>query len=151
MTLPTGDTVVSPPKTASSVRTIPLPDFVTSALAEHLAAWPAGESGLLFTMPDGRPISRNRFGDLWRAAVKTAGMRHGARFHELRHYYTSLLIRHGESVKTVQARLGHALAVETLNTYAHLWPDSEDRTRTAIDDVLLRPADIPRTSAAIAD
>jgi integrase len=136
VTLPTGETVVAPPKTSSSVRTIPLPDFVTSALAEHLASLPKGYSGLLFTMPDGRPISRNRFGDLWRSAVKTTGLRHGIRYHELRHYYASLLIRHGESVKTVQSRLGHASAVETLNTYAHLWPDSEDRTRTAIDEVL---------------
>jgi len=56
--------------------------------------------------------------------------------HSLRHYYASLLIRHGESVKTVQARLGHASAVETLDTYSHLWPDSDDRTREAIDTVL---------------
>lgn len=61
-------------------------------------------------------------------------------FHALRHYYASLLIRHGESVTTVQARLGHASASETLNTYAHLWPDAEDRTRQAVDDVMLRAA-----------
>jgi len=75
-------------------------------------------------------------------------LRHGVRFHELCHYHASLVIRHGESVKVVQARLGHASAVETLNTYAHLWPDSEDRTRTAIDEALGRAADIPRTLAA---
>jgi integrase len=46
------------------------------------------------------------------------------------------LIRHGESVKTVQRRLRHATAAETLDTYAHLWPDSDDRTREAIDSVL---------------
>ena len=59
--------------------------------------------------------------------------------HALRHYYASLLIRFGESVKTVQARLGHASAAETLDTYSHLWPDSDDRTRDAIDSVLPRP------------
>jgi len=48
----------------------------------------------------------------------------------------SLLIRHGESVKVVQARLGHASAAETLDTYSHLWPDSENRTRAAVDEVL---------------
>jgi len=58
------------------------------------------------------------------------------KFHDLRHYYASLLIRHGESVKTVQARLGHASATETLDTYSHLWPDSDDRTREAVDSVL---------------
>ncbi len=41
-------------------------------------------------------------------------------------YYASLLIRHGESVKVVQVRLGHASASETLDTYSHLWPDSEE-------------------------
>ena len=57
-------------------------------------------------------------------------------FHSLRHFYASLLIRHGESVKVVQARLGHASAAETLDTYSHLWPDNEDRTRAAVDEVL---------------
>jgi len=60
------------------------------------------------------------------------------KFHALRHYYASLLIRHGESVKVVQDRLGHASASETLDTYSHLWPDSEDRTRQAVDEVLGR-------------
>jgi integrase len=56
--------------------------------------------------------------------------------HDLRHYYASLLIRHGESVKTVQRRLGHATAAETLDTYSHLWPDSDDRTREAVGAIL---------------
>ena len=68
--------------------------------------------------------------------MKRAGLPTGTRFHDLRHYYASLLIRHGESVKTVQVRLGHASARETLDTYSHLWPDSEDATRAAIDAVL---------------
>lgn len=72
----------------------------------------------------------------WRSAVDTGKLPAGTGFHGLRHYYASLLIRHGESVKTVQARLGHASAVETLDTYSHLWPDSDDRTRAAIDSVL---------------
>ena len=46
--------------------------------------------------------------------------------HELRHYYALLLIRHGESVKTVKRRLGHATAAETLDTYSHVWPDPDD-------------------------
>ncbi len=60
----------------------------------------------------------------------------GFDFHELRHYYASLLIRYGESIKTVQARLGHKSAEETLNTYSHLWPDSDDRSRDAVDAAL---------------
>jgi integrase len=48
-------------------------------------------------------------------------------------------------VKAVQARLGHASAVETLDTYSHLWPDSDDRTRDAVDSVLGLTADALRT------
>ena len=39
-------------------------------------------------------------------------------------------------MRTVQARLGHASAAETLDTYSHLWPDSDDRTRAPVDSVL---------------
>jgi integrase len=106
-----------------------------------------GEWGLLFTTPAGGPVSRNRFGRIWSAAATKAGARPGATFYACRHDYASLLIRHGESVKSVQARLDHASASETLDTYSHLWPDSEDRTRRAIDDVLgNNSADISRTS-----
>jgi integrase len=69
-----------------------------------------------------------------------AGLPARSGLHTLRHYYASLLIRHGESVKTVQARLGHAPAVETLDAYSHLWPDSDARTREAVDAVLGNPA-----------
>ncbi|RFU22134.1 tyrosine-type recombinase/integrase, partial [Geodermatophilus marinus] len=68
--------------------------------------------------------------------------------HDLRHFYASLLIRHGVSVTTVQARPGHASAAETLDSYSHLWPDSDDRTRAAVDSVLGRAADSVRTDAA---
>ena len=130
---------LGPPKTRASHRTIPLPQVVADALAAHLAAFPAESDALVFTQ-SGKPITRSTFGYRWRAAVKKAKLPHGTGFHALRHYYASLLIRHGESVKTVQARLGHASAVETLDTYSHLWPDSDDRTRDAIDSVLASTA-----------
>lgn len=136
-----------PPKTRASNRTIPLPQVVVDALAAHLAAFPAEPDGLVFTLA-GKPITRQAFGHKWRAAVKEAGLPDGTGLHALRHYYASLLIRHGESVKTVQARLGHASAVETLDTYSHLWPDSDDRTREAIDSVLGSTADALRTESA---
>jgi integrase len=59
-----------------------------------------------------------------------------ATFHDLRHFYASLLIANGCSVKAVQKRLGHQSAMETLDTYGHLWPDRDDETREAVDLVL---------------
>ena len=139
---------LAPPKTAASTRTVPLPDVVIDALARHMAGYEPGELGTVFSGDRGEPLARNRFSErVWRPAVARAGLKAGTRFHDLRHYYASLLIRHGESVKTVQARLGHASATETLDTYAHLWPDSEERTREAVD-AAFSPAVSPRSEEA---
>src|SRR5215210_4895686 len=110
--------------------------------------WPA--EALVFTTELRAPIRRTAFSArVWRPAVNAAGLPQAVTFHALRHFYASLLIRHGESIKTVQARLGHASAAETLDTYSHLWPDSDDRTRAAVDSVLGRVADSLRTDAAL--
>jgi integrase len=142
-----GRPVFGPPKTAASVREIPLPQVVVDALTAHLNAFPAGPHGLVFVGTLGQPHSRSSFWKPWRTLTERAGVP-GFKFHGLRHYYASLLIRHGESVKTVQARLGHATAAETLDTYSHLWPDSDDRTRDAVDVVLGSAADSLRTEEA---
>jgi integrase len=80
-----------------------------------------------------------------RAARVGAGMPAGFRFHDLRHYFASLLISSGADVKVVQTRLRHASATTTLNTYTHLWPDTEESTRAAVDSVLAARADSLRT------
>ena len=108
-------------------------------IGEHIRQFPVEHpaDGLIFTNEDGHALRRTTFSrEIWRPAVKKARAPKRIGMHELRHYYASLLIRHGESVKTVQRRLGHATAAETLDTYSHLWPDSDDRTREAIDAVL---------------
>ncbi|HVW33679.1 MAG TPA: site-specific integrase [Acidimicrobiia bacterium] len=132
---------LAPPKTAASRRVVPLPPIVLEALAAHIASFPPGPWQLIFTNEKGSPILRNRFSErIFRPAAKRAKLPAGRTFHDLRHYYASVLIRHGEPVKVVQSRIGHASAKETLDTYCHLWPDSEDRTRQAVEAVLRRPA-----------
>lgn len=131
--------LLAPPKTAASHRTIPLPQVVVTALSEHVRTYPVTHpDGLLFTDEYGEALRRTRFSrEVWVPLISSIeSAPAGTGMHDLRHYYASLLIRHGESVKTVQRRLGHATAAETLDTYAHLWPDSDDRTREAIDSVL---------------
>jgi integrase len=60
------------------------------------------------------------------------GLPEGFRFHDPRHYFASLLIASGLDVKVVQARLRHASAKTTLDTYGHLWPDRDDSSRAAV-------------------
>lgn len=140
-----GRPVFGPPKTESSNREIPLPQVVAEALSEHVKRFPPGVDGLLFTVPAGRPMRKSSFWTVWSRVTRDVGVQ-GHGFHALRHHYASVLIRAGESVKVVQARLGHKSAQETLDTYAHLWPDSDEKTREAVDSSLVRPADYLRTN-----
>lgn len=64
-----------------------------------------------------------------RAAREQVGLPDGFSFHDLRHHFASLLIASGLDVKVVQARLRHASAKTTLDTYGHLWPDRDDSSR----------------------
>lgn len=128
-----GGTRVCPPKTKESERIVPLPDVVVHALVAHLRGFPAGPDEFLFQDPKGGPVVATRLMDsAWRPARKVAGLPTTG-MHQLRHTYASLLIAAGESVKVVSERLGHTNAAMTLNVYSHLFPDSEDKTRRAID------------------
>jgi integrase len=51
-----------------------------------------------------------------KARSKVSGLPAGFRYHDLRHYFASLLIADGADVETVQARLRHASAKTTLDT-----------------------------------
>ncbi|WP_226962473.1 tyrosine-type recombinase/integrase [Streptomyces sp. C8S0] len=109
--------------------------MAVDAMKDHLRDFPAdGPESWIFTAPQGGPVVYTHFMDgSWRPACAKAGIPKGTGPHALRHHYASLLIKHGESVKTVSERLGHTNAAMTLNIYTHLWPDSEERTRAAVD------------------
>ena len=87
---------------------IPLRTVVVDAIAAHLVTFLT--EGLILTNTSGDPIGRSNFG--YATAGHQVGGPRKPPLPRPAHYYVSLLIRHGESVKTVQARLGHANAAE---------------------------------------
>lgn len=131
---------LGPLKTTSSRRVVPMPTFVVEAVAEHLASYPSGRDGLIFCGADGQPVARPWLHRAWRKAITEAGLPEDTTWHLLRHTYASILIDGGESVTVVARRLGHANPSETLRTYSHLWPDSDDRTRQVVDAAFLGAA-----------
>jgi integrase len=120
-------------------RTVPLPKAVAVELAEHLRRYPISASTLVFMSREHKPLNRNYFNShIWRPAVLAAGVEPSRAngMHALRHFYASVLIDAGESVKAVAEYLGHADPGFTLRVYAHLFPSSEDRARHAVDRTL---------------
>lgn len=123
--------IVRTPKYGSE-RVVYLPDELVDILAEHLRLHLEPDpvpSRWLFNAK-GEPMYDNAVAWRWRATRAAAGLEH-VRLHDLRHFYASGLIAEGCDVVTVQRSLGHATATTTLNTYSHLWPTAEDRTRAA--------------------
>ena len=68
----TGRPVFAPPKSKASRGTVALSPVVVEALAAHLAAFGAGDDGVVFHTMRGTPVSRVLGGDYIRAAVKRA-------------------------------------------------------------------------------
>ena len=111
-----------------SERDVPLPDELLTILSAHAALAHRGE--WLFSGAADDPPHQNTVGYWWRKTRTRAGVGE-VRLHDLRHFYASGLIAAGCDVVTVQRALGHASATTTLNTYSHMWPSAEDKTRKA--------------------
>jgi len=119
-----------------SERVVHLADGLVDLLAQHVANFGTiGDEQWLFTGGGDEPPHQNTVGYWWRKTLRVAGLS-GIKLHDLRHFYASGLIAAGCDVVTVQRSLGHAKATTTLNTYAHLWPTAEDRTRKAAQSII---------------
>jgi integrase len=127
---------LAPLKTDASRRVVPVGDWVLEEITAHLQRYGTGPGQAVMSNTAGRFIRRSGFSGTWRAAVAAAGLPPGTRFHDLRHFYASALIAANLNPKVIQARLGHATIAETMDTYGHLFPDSEDLGRGAVDDAL---------------
>lgn len=118
-----------------SIRTVYIPTDLVTELSEHVRKFCPGDD------PD-RWLWANSNG-AWTADVvgpRFARLRERVdliySLHDLRHFYASGLIAAGCDVVTVQRAMGHKDATTTLNTYSHLWPRAEDRTRKAVAKML---------------
>ncbi|MQY07266.1 tyrosine-type recombinase/integrase [Actinomadura macrotermitis] len=58
--------------------------------------------------------------------------------HQMRHFYASVTLAEGVSIKELAEYLGHHDPGFTLRTYAHMLPCSHDRARKAIDNRMSR-------------
>jgi integrase len=132
---------VRPPKYGSE-RIIYLPEELVTILSAHLEAHLADSDPerWLFTVR-GEPMYDNAVTWRWRATRQAAGLPK-VRLHDLRHFYASGLIAAGCDVVTVQRALGHSSATTTLNTYSHLWPTAEDRTRKAASGLMRQAMEV---------
>lgn len=125
------------PKTASSRRSIDLPDVAVETLREHKQRQhQAGYSGpWVFPDSEGGPRRKSNFiRRSFMPLLRAAGLPH-VTFHSLRHVANSVLLAQGESVKVAAERLGHSTTRMTLDTYAHVLPTTQRSAADRLDKV----------------
>lgn len=137
------------PKYASE-RVVYLPDELVAMLSEHVRTIGVLPGGWLFAGSRGNPPHGDAAYGEWLRTLTAAGVSR-VRMHDLRHFYASALIAAGCDVVTVQRALGHRSATTTLNTYSHLWPDAEDRTRAAAAALIADSCGLVADSATASD
>jgi integrase len=125
----------NPLKTDGSDQPIPIPQDLALLLSASVQRYP---SDMMVTNGPGTDrcgpwVIQRAIRDV---REKIEELPEGYSFHDLRHYFASVLIASGADIKTVQARMRHALASTTLDVYGHLWPDADESTRTAIGAVI---------------
>jgi integrase len=137
---------------------------------EKLAGKPR-TNNLLFRWSDGRHVRYRTYSEqVWKPALASAGIipaeerdaRGRARYktthkegpHQLRHYYATVVLHGGVSVKEFAEYLGHHDPAFTLRVYSHLIPGSHERAAGArqpsVPSARCRRRNIDGTGAAMA-
>lgn len=154
-----GGTYDKPPKTADSLREIPVP----AAICAELTAWRGiqeadhdraakGQEREVVPFPDcyiigyadGTFMTPHALGNAWSRLARRGddeGPLTGTRgrvctFHDLRHTFASHAIANGADVRSVAALMGHKDASVTLRIYADALPDAKARAMDAVSSTL---------------
>ena len=137
-----GKTVENDPKSATSRRTLPLPDRLVFVLRsasarqarERLALGADGGAWEYVVSNEvGEPYSPAVLSRHWRDTVKAAGVRH-IKLHAARHTCATLMHLQGIPVAVIAAWIGHKDASLTMRLYAH----SQHTALKAASDTLNR-------------
>lgn len=108
------EVAIGSPKSKSSVRIVPIPDFLLAILK----AKRKGDDFYIITGTS-KPTEPRTMQNRFKSILKTCGIRN-VNFHLLRHTYATICIENGFDPKTLSELLGHADASITLNRYVHL-------------------------------
>lgn len=124
-----------------------LPDYIIELLKEHKkkqlekrfrmgAAWVNPD--LVFTNTQGNFYITGNLNNKLKRVIKGSDLPQDLHLHSLRHTFGSLLINGNVSARVIADRLGHSTTKTTLDTYSHVYNESEARAMQAVDIALFK-------------
>ncbi len=106
--------LVTPPKSACSIRTIPIPD----ALFHLLSGCRKPESAYILTGAADRYVEPRTMQNHFRQVLQACAIE-SANYHSLRHTFATRCVELGFDIKSLSEILGHASVTITMNRYVH--------------------------------
>lgn len=136
-----GAPVLSAPKTASSVRDVPIPPLLMARLHAHRArqlehrlqcgtSWT--DLDLVFPGPGGLVMEPSVLHRVFKRVLRSAGLPSELTLHGLRHAFASFMAAAKADPKTAMETMGHSELRTTLGIYTH---SSEEQKRSALVEV----------------
>ena len=123
-----GQDIVTSPKTAKSVRTVSIPEFLNEEIKDYMEmCYKIRPSDRLF------PTSKSTLNKTLKTIAAKAGVK-AIRVHDLRHSHVSLLINMGYSAVAIGDRVGHE-SVDITYRYSHLFPNVQQDMAAKLDDI----------------
>lgn len=120
---------VRPPKSAKSVRSVPLPSSVQEEYKKYMQNHE--KNGLLFTTASGNIIDKSNLRRAWSRHLKAAGVPY-KKFHACRSTYCTMLCKQGVPLETASKLMGHSSISITAEFYRSI---TEDEYKNAADKI----------------
>lgn len=142
--------VFSTPKTDSGARAIEIPEYIIESLKQEakeqkknkLLFGPEYEDyNLVCCKPNGTPINPSTYSHDFADFLKENGLEH-IRFHDLRHFNATVMLKHGVGIKVASRRLGHSTTAITQDIYQHVLTEMDHEAAKKINDGLFGGLDL---------
>ena len=126
--------IIKKPKSDTSIRTISVPEFVTNTINIYLTSLKVVPETIFSEfLPD---AYSKHFSKL----LTTHSIPH-IRFHDLRHFNASIMMKYGVTDKVASGRLGHSQVQLTREIYQHVLPDMDKQASNIIEGIFSKKSE----------
>ena len=142
---------VGKPKSRTSVRRVPFPQWLQSIIEQHLQVFTDRAAGaLVFPAVNGGYIAPTTLRNRWNNAVKTVPRLAGMHFHDLRHTALTHYGEAGASVAELMELAGHN-DIKVVTVYQQISQQQRARTAQRLNSQAVRAVEKPVSTPVVSE